>query len=127
MYRHGLSYTDFTLTEPTFSTTGVSLTVTNTGSCSGAAIIQIYVSAKESKTNRPVKELHGFGKVILAKNESIVTEIEIDKYAGSFWDELENHWVAEAGEYEVQVGLSSRDIRLKGRFVIPETITWRGL
>ncbi|KAG4438285.1 hypothetical protein IFR05_006220 [Cadophora sp. M221] len=126
-FGHGLSYTDFTLTEPIFSASSVSLTVSNTGSRPGAAIIQIYVCAKGSKTNRPVKELHGFGKVNLAKNESKIAEIGIDRYAGSFWDEIEHQWVAEAGEYEIQVGMSSRDIRLTGSFVIEKTRTWRGL
>lgn len=54
-------------------------------------------------------------------------DIKLDKYATSFWDEIEDMWKSEAGVYEVLIGTSSEDIVARGRFEVGETRYWRGV
>lgn len=90
-------------------------------------MVQVYIAAPNSPTARPTKELHGFTKVFVEAGKDTTTEITIDKYAGSFWDESDNCWKLEEGTYEVQVGLSSRDIVLHGEFKVDNAERWLGL
>lgn len=100
----------------------------NTGSHAGAEVLQLYISAPNSATQRPVKELHGFEKVFLQPDEEREVRITIDEYATSFWDENESKWCSEKGEYGVTIGTSSVDSEsLEGRLVVEETGWWLGL
>lgn len=53
--------------------------------------------------------------------------IKLDKYATSFWDEIEETWKSEAGVYEVLIGTSSEDIVARGQFEVGQTRYWRGV
>lgn len=53
--------------------------------------------------------------------------IKLDKYATSFWDEIEDMWKSEAGVYEVLIGTSSEDIVARGQFEVGQTRYWRGV
>jgi beta-glucosidase len=80
--------------------------------------------------NRPVKELKGFAKVELDADESkTVTISELEKYAAAYFDEEQDKWCVEAGEYEVIVSDSSAvgDKALKGSFKVEETYWWSGI
>lgn len=101
--------------------------VKNTGTVAGAQILQLYISAPSSPTPRPIKELHGFEKVFLQPGEEKEVQITVDKYATSFWDEIESMWKSEAGTYEVLVGTSSQRILGRGELIVPETSYWLGL
>jgi beta-glucosidase len=134
---HGHSYTTFELTSPTITVTPetfdpehpsvVELCLRNTGQRVGAQILQLYISASNSLTPRPVKELHGFEKVSLEPGQQKTVSITVDKYATSFWDEIESMWKSEKGDYEVLVGTSSVDILGKAVLKVPETRYWLGL
>jgi len=65
---------------------------------------------------RPTKELKGFDKVFLAPGESKKISIELTQRDLSFWDVKTNDWLAETGEFEVQLGISSDNILLKDTF-----------
>jgi beta-glucosidase len=133
--RHGLSYTTFStkdlvLTQLPKAT--ASVTVKNTGSVAGAQVLQLYVSAPNSETQRPVKELHGFEKVFLQPGEEKRVTIKVDPYAMSFWDESEEMWCVEEGEYRVLVDTTSREglkgtQALKGYLKVETTKWWLGL
>jgi beta-glucosidase len=69
---------------------------------------------------RPPQELKAFRKVALAPGESRTVNFELEREALAYYDPAQKGWVAEAGEFELLVGSSSRDIRLRERF------TWRG-
>ena len=56
-FGYGLSYTSFAYSDLKADETGVTLTVTNTGSCAGAEIVQLYVAKQDAKIFRPVQEL----------------------------------------------------------------------
>jgi len=66
---------------------------------------------------RPMKELKDFRKVALAPGESKTITFTIDTEKLSFYDQRA-HWIAEPGEFELMIGASSRDIRLKERFTL---------
>lgn len=123
-FGHGLSYTSFAYRdlriEPsTLDGAGnieVSLTVANTGSRSGAEVVQLYIQDEESSVPRPKKELKGFQKVFLQPGEERQVAFVLDKSALAFYDIVTKDWITEPGKFQVLVGSSSRDIRLVGGF-----------
>ena len=124
-FGHGLSYTSFAYSNLKVSKkvkagkmVEVSLTVTNIGKAAGKEVVQLYVSDLKCSLPRPPKELKGFAKVALAPGEAGTVAFSLDERALSFYDPHEHAWVAEPGEFEVLVGSSSRDIRLKAKFTL---------
>jgi beta-glucosidase len=77
-FGHGLSYSQFSLTDISLSAAKISadegltvtVRVTNTGKVAGAEVVQLYLHDKEASVDRPIKELKGFSKVFLAAGES---------------------------------------------------------
>jgi beta-glucosidase len=90
----------------------VSVTVTNTGQVAGSHVVQVYVSDPVSTLARPPRELKGFTKVALDARASTRVTIDLDQRAFSFWLEPLHRWVVEAGEFVIEVGNHSRDLRL---------------
>jgi beta-glucosidase len=128
-HRYGLSYTSFDIKPTAVSSESVTVEITNTGKTTGTETLQVYVHAKTSAVRRPKRELHGFAKVTVAAGKTSTATVTIDKYAASFWDEAEERWLRESGEYEVLVGSSSRegDLVSAGTFTVAETSWWLGL
>lgn len=92
-----------------------SVTITNTGKYEGEEIVQMYLRDKVGSIVRPVKELKDFRKIKLAVGESKTITFTIDKEKLSFYnDKLQ--WTAEPGEFDLMIGASSEDIRLKDYF-----------
>jgi beta-glucosidase len=124
-FGHGLSYTSFSYSNLKVSKTvkagkmvEVSLTVTNIGKAAGKEVVQLYVSDLKASLPRPPKELKGFAKVALAPGEAGTVAFSLNERALSFYDPHKHAWVAEPGEFEVLVGSSSRDIRVKAKFTL---------
>ena len=120
-FGHGLSYTTFAYRDLTVSGEGTELSVSfrveNTGERYGKEAAQLYVRAPESPLFRPVRELKAFAKVGLAPGESAVVTLTLDRRAFSvYWD---GRWQVEGGTYGIEVGSSSRDIRLTAQVEIP--------
>jgi beta-glucosidase len=67
-----------------------------------------------------VKELKAFERVELKPGEARTVAFKLDQSALSYFDPAKKAWVAEPGAFEVQVGSSSRDIRLKGTFELAQ-------
>ncbi len=115
-FGHGLSYTDFRYrdlkVEPGGEMVHVKFMIKNTGVVVGKEIAQVYVRDLQSTAFRPEKELKGFAKVELAPGEETGVQINLDRRAFAFYDAGSKDWVVEAGDFEIQVGASSRDIRL---------------
>jgi len=119
----GLSYTtfeysDFQIMDLTSKKSSVkaSLNITNTGKVPGSEIVQLYVGDCASSLPRPLKELKGFAKVSLQPGETRRVEFILDSRAFAFYDPDRKGWVVEPGIFEIQVGSSSRDIRVKKNF-----------
>lgn len=111
-FGYGLSYTTFAYSDLKTDETGVTLTVTNTGSCAGAEVVQLYVAKPDAKIFRPAKELKGFTKVYLAAGESKTVTIPLDDKAFRYWNVATHRWEVEGGSYQLLAGASSADIRL---------------
>jgi len=123
-FGHGLSYTKFDYSglkiSPAKVAAGkqveVTIEVRNSGSRAGAEIVQLYVHDVKSSVDRPLKELKGFQRVMLNAGEARNVSFTLDESAMSFFSTAKDDWVAEPGAFEVWIGASSRDIRLKGSF-----------
>ncbi|WAO86299.1 Beta-glucosidase [Fusarium falciforme] len=107
----------------------VSVDVTNTSNRGGYEVVQLYVADKASTAPRPLKELKAFKKVWIDTGKSQKVTISLDKYALSFWSEIESMWLAEAGVFEVIIARSSdpKDGLLRGEIELVKNFTWNGL
>ena len=99
----------------------MTLTVTNTGRCAGAEIVQLYVAKPDAKIFRPAQELKGFAKVWLEAGESKTVTIPLDDKAFRYWNIATDGWEVEGGKYLIRVGASSDDICLTGEVTVPGT------
>ncbi len=115
-FGHGLSYTTFEYADLSVRKSGdgykVTVTVTNTGKRAGSEVVQVYVRDVESSVYRPARELRAFARASLDAGESQKVTVTLDRRAFAFWDVAARDWLVEAGEFEIQVGASSEDIRL---------------
>lgn len=126
-FSHGLSYTTFSLSNLLLGRDVVYLTVNNSGQRAGSVVIQVYIAAISATVNRPPQELAGFGKVYLEPGETQDLTIDIDPYAMSYWDESNDMWSLNAGEYQVRVGTSSQEIMLTETMKVDHSERWLGL
>jgi beta-glucosidase len=122
-FGHGLSYTNFSyknlkLSKNADGTVTATATIENTGKVYGAEIAQLYVHKENSAITRAEKELKGFEKVFLKPGESKNISIKLSRNAFQYFDEKKNNWNSEAGKYTIQLGSSSRDIKLSGQVVL---------
>ncbi|MTH14898.1 glycoside hydrolase family 3 N-terminal domain-containing protein [Flavobacterium sp. LC2016-01] len=122
-FGYGLSYTKFDYSGLKLSsakiksneTIKVSFQLSNVGKVAGEEVVQLYLKDKFGSVVRPVLELRDFQKVKLNAGESKTIEFTIDKEKLSFYNnKLE--WVAEPGDFEVMIGASSADIKLRADF-----------
>ena len=111
-FGYGLSYTSFAYSELKADARSVTLTVTNTGSCAGAEIVQVYAAKPDAQIFRPAQELKAFTKVWLEAGESETVPLPLDDKAFRYWNTKTDSWEVEGGTYELRVGASSADIRL---------------
>ncbi|MEJ2667570.1 MAG: glycoside hydrolase family 3 C-terminal domain-containing protein [Deinococcales bacterium] len=125
-FGHGLSYTTFAyqdihVSEASFDagdTIDVSFSLTNTGAVAGSEVAQLYVHDAVSRLRRPPKELKGFAKVSLEPGETQRVTLRLDMRSFAYYDPTHRRWVAEAGDFELLVGASSTDIRLRARITL---------
>ena len=95
----------------------ISCTVTNTGSRAGDEVVQLYLQDKISSLVAYDSVLRGFERVTLKPGESRRVRFEIGPEQMVMLDK-DMHWVVEPGEFEVRVGSSSEDIRLKDTLTV---------
>ncbi len=116
-FGYGLSYTSFQYSDAKIAQKNdiydITVTVKNTGSHEGKEVVELYVSAPESKAaNKPAKELKAFTKTKNLKpgeSETITLSITADNLAS--FDEAASAWVVTEGEYQFLVGASVQDIK----------------
>jgi beta-glucosidase len=115
-FGHGLSYTTFAYRDLELTRSGDTVTATfkvkNSGTLAGQETVQLYVRDVQSTAFRPDKALKGFAKVALAPGQETAVTLVLHRRAFAFYDVGSQDWVVEAGEFEILVGASSRDIRL---------------
>jgi beta-glucosidase len=123
-FGHGLSYTLFEysglqLPKPRLGMRDpveISLDVKNVGNRDGDEVVQVYVRDVEATPPAAIRELRGFERVPLKAGEqkrvrfTLVPERDLAHY-----DESRKALAVKPGELEIEVGASSRDLRLRGR------------
>jgi beta-glucosidase len=114
----GLSYTTFRFSDLKIDSLNghliATVTITNTGSREGAEVAQVYVAPPQGPVPRPVRELKGFGRVLLQPGESRRIAIPCDDL--SYWDPSTKSWKVTPGGYVLAVGDSSRQLYLSAGF-----------
>jgi len=126
-FGYGLSYTQFEYSNLVISPSDihpagnvhVSVDVKNTGAREGSEVVQLYIDDMISSMSTPVKELRGFEKISLVPGEQKTVSFTLTPEHLSF---LDRHLqpLVEPGTFEVMVGSSSEDIRLRGEFEVKE-------
>jgi beta-glucosidase len=122
-FGYGLSYTNFTysglqLSSKNFSDSlRIKCKIVNTGKFPGKEVVQLYLSAPGKLIDKPIHELKGFVKTKLLKpgEWQEVDFVLTPRHLSSFWSG-NSAWIMDEGSYEVQIGASSREIRLKDVF-----------
>ena len=125
-FGYGLSYTDFkysnlTLSSPKMKkghTIDATVTVTNIGSRTGEETVQLYIRDLIGSVTRPVKQLKGFQKLVLAPGESRTVTFTIDDEMLSFWRHDMTFGI-EDGDFKVMVGGSSSDLLQTSFSLVP--------
>lgn len=114
-FGYGLSYTRFRYSDLAIDDRKVSLNVTNVGKRAGGEVVQLYVGAPQNGIHRPVKELKRFEKIFLQPGETKNVSFLLDDRCFAVWAD---GWKIPEGDYEIQLGSSSADIRLKGQIFV---------
>ena len=124
----GLSYAEFAYSDLVLNKKGeteyeVSYTVKNISQVDGAEISQVYVRDMFAMVSRPQKELKGFAKTFLKAGEEKRITVKLNARAFAYYSLPLKKWQVENGKFEILVGASSRDIRLKQSVTVslPET------
>ncbi len=120
-FGHGLSYTRFEYASLAVSDEGVTFTVTNRGERDGDEIAQMYLALPGAKIFRPAMELKGFARISLKAGETKKVSIPFDKYSFRYFNVQSNAFEVEGGQYDILIGASSEDIRLRATWQVKGT------
>ena len=120
-FGHGLSYTSFEYSDcqvspKKFSADGtvkVRVEVKNTGKREGSETVQLYVRDVKSSVVRASKELRAFQRIVLKPGEKKTVTLEVPGRKLAFWDETKHAFVVEPGQFDILLGSSSDQIRMK--------------
>ena len=112
----GLSYTSFQYSNLKINQKDKQVTatieITNTGDMDGDDVVQLYVSNLDSKVYQPIRQLKGFNRVSVSKGETKQVKLSFSIDDMAWWDVKKQEYVVNSGNYKIQIGASSEDIRL---------------
>ena len=114
-FGHGLSYTAFAYSGMKTDGRTVSVSITNTGAVRGAEVVQLYIAPPDGGLYRPAKELKDFSRVELAPGETQTVTFTLEDRSFAVWND---GWKVPGGTYTLQIGASSRDIRLEAEIAV---------
>lgn len=126
-FGHGLSYTSFKYDDIRVSRSvlntdedsiKVCFTLQNSGLVGGAEIAQLYIAPIDNKIEKAAKELKGFSKVYLEPNETKEIILKLSRKDFEHYDQDNERWTYESGNYQILVGSSSRKIYLTARLLV---------
>lgn len=118
-FGYGLSYTAFRygalkLDKRSFvpgERISVSFDVENIGAYDSEEVVQLYISYPKLSLPLPVKQLKAFSRVFVQKGDVVRVTLEFDVNDLAVWDENIRDYNVLSGDYEIQIGSSSADIR----------------
>jgi beta-glucosidase len=84
--------------------------ISNSGQVEAAEVVQLYVGIP----NSPERQLRGFRKRLLQPGKTERFHFDLTRRDISIWSVVEQNWVLQKGDYQIYVGASVLDIRLKG-------------
>ena len=118
-FGYGLSYTEYeysglTMKREKGRDIKLTFSVKNMGKYAGAETVQVYIAPISARTARPDKELKAFAKVELSAGKSKKISLTLKQEDFAYFDESLHKFVTDAGDYEILVGASCEDIRLRG-------------
>jgi len=112
-FGHGLSYTDFALSDlaaqPDGKAIKVSFSIRNTGKRAGKGVAQVYVAPTDWKKVgwEAPKRLGAFAKADLKPGKSKRVELTVDPRLLATYEAANNNWHIKAGEYRLLLGQAS--------------------
>jgi beta-glucosidase len=120
-FGHGLSYTTFqygtaTTDKKLYSKNDIvklSFNLKNTGKVKGAEATQVYITQVKASVMRPAKELKGFAKVMLEPGQGKKIDIDLPVKDWAFFNDKTQQWEVEPGQFVIQIGASSADVKEK--------------
>jgi beta-glucosidase len=127
----GLSYTSFEYKNlkvsspqltPTNSVT-VTVDVVNTGERPGEEVAELYIYDTYPRVTRPIRELKGFSKIALKPGETKTVAFKIKPRDLAYFDVADHAWKSNPGAYEIGIGASSRDLRVRAPLQLVGTYT----
>ncbi|PTQ94925.1 beta-glucosidase [Mucilaginibacter yixingensis] len=124
-FGYGLSYTTFAYSNLTVSPekaqnqqqVKVTVDVTNTGKRAGDNVVQLYLKDKVSSVTTYDSDLRGFERITLAPGEKKTVTFTLTPDDLALLDKNMN-WTVEPGAFEVRIGASCEDIKLKKEFSV---------
>lgn len=121
-FGYGLSYTKFKFSNFNIKSFGdkfiVSFDIKNTGKLKGAEVPQLYIHDMNPVVEKAPKELKRFDRVLLNSGEMKSVKFELTKDDFKYFDSKKHDWQISHGDYEILIGSSSRDIKLKDKIVL---------
>ena len=129
-FGHGLSYGRFAYSNLRLDKAGmrdtdtvrVTVDIRNEGKATAKEVVQLYVRPLDGEVPRPVHELKGFEKIVLQPGKTKRVTFTLGKRAFAYYSAALSDWHVETGRYEIQVGASSRDIRLTEEIAVQSTV-----
>lgn len=129
-FGYGLSYTDFSYSNIKLSGSQfqnelyVTVDIKNTGKVAGKEVVQLYLSAPKGNVDKPAKELKAFTKTkLLQPGETQTLYFRLASKDLASFNTEQMAWIADKGEYLVEIAASSQSTKLKGIFSLSENIT----
>jgi beta-glucosidase len=125
-FGHGLSYTTFKYSDlklsekkiPADGAVQIKFDVKNTGPRAGDEVPQLYVHQEKSDVKVPAEELRGFERIHLEPGETKTVSFVLPASKLALWDETTHGFVVQPGKFDVLIGASSADIRLKNKISV---------
>ncbi len=122
-FGHGLGYSPIRYGELVLSadtlgehdTLDAHIPLHNEGQHAAVEVVQLYVHDAEATVYRPLRELRAFARVSLAPGETGFAHFRLERRAFAFFNAVSGHWQVESGDFEIQAGASSADIRAVAR------------
>jgi beta-glucosidase len=111
-FGHGLSYARFEYANlcvdraeiATDETVTVTVDVTNAGNQRADEVVQLYIHQRFGTAARPVRELKGFQRVMIAPNETLNVQFEVGPNERKYWNAATKQWTLDKSTFDIWVG-----------------------